>query len=262
MRTPTVRAIAMAVLLVSPAIAYSQTRTPPAPARPAPRPAKPRKEIRISVNGGVETLTSTTSETATPTINAEPAQIQTAFSLGTSPLIDAGGLIKLTPRFGVGGSVSFLARHPEGELTGEIPHPFFFNRPRDISGTIPNLDGTETGIHVELRVYVRELKFADVSITGGPSFFVVKQELVTDVDYQATYPYDTATFTGAFTESQSATQVGYNIGADIVRRLNKKTGLGALVRYSGASVDLQLGSGTTTVRAGGLQLGGGLRITF
>jgi hypothetical protein len=40
-------------------------------------------------------------------------------------------------------------------------------------------------------------------------------------------------------------------------------GVGIFFRYSGASVDMPLvGGGTVTVDAGGVQLGGGLRVRF
>jgi hypothetical protein len=45
--------------------------------------------------------------------------------------------------------------------------------------------------------------------------------------------------------------------------MSRYVGIGALVRYSRASVSLPAGFGTeVTVRAGGLEIGGGVRLRF
>ncbi len=235
----------------------------PAP-RPAPRPARPRREIRITLNAGAELLTPRVEERITITENVESTPISASIPLGIAPTVDGGATLRLSPRVGLGASFSFGVRQSDAEVTAAIPHPFYFNARRDVSGTAPGLDGRELAIHGEVRVYLRELRFADVAIVGGPSVFLVRQDLVNRVTYTEAYPYDTATFSGVTTESTSGTQVGFNVGADIVRRLRRrnvarKVGVGVLVRYTGAWVDVPVVGNTTTIRTGGLQALAGFR---
>jgi hypothetical protein len=62
---------------------------------------------------------------------------------------------------------------------------------------------------------------------------------------------------------QSGTAVSFTAGVDGTYLVTPKFGVGAFLRYSGASTDLPLsGGGTITVEAGGLQIGGGLRYRF
>jgi hypothetical protein len=91
----------------------------------------------------------------------------------------------------------------------------------------------------------------------------VKQDFVTDVDYTASYPFDTATFSGAPTESISKGVMGYNVGADVSWRLSRMLALGGLIRFTGASTSLTVASGNDVdVKIGGLQTGVGIRILF
>ena len=62
---------------------------------------------------------------------------------------------------------------------------------------------------------------------------------------------------------QSDSAVAFTAGLDGTYRLTPQFGIGAFFRYSGASSDMPLsGGGTVTVEAGGIQIGGGLRVRF
>jgi hypothetical protein len=104
----------------------------------------------------------------------------------------------------------------------------------------------------------------DLALSAGPSFFSVSQDLVSDVVFSETYPYDTATFTSATITKATATKIGFNAGADVGIKLSKNFGVGGLVRYSKASVVLPLANATAGIStdAGGLQAAGGVRFFF
>ena len=97
---------------------------------------------------------------------------------------------------------------------------------------------------------------------GGPSFFSVKQDIVNDFEISETYPYDTATFTRAIAASQSESAVGVNVGGDVAYFFTPNVGVGGTAQSSGATVEMTVPSGTADVKAGGLQVGGGLRLRF
>ena len=98
---------------------------------------------------------------------------------------------------------------------------------------------------------------------AGPSWFNVNQDLVTDVAYTELYPYDAAAFSSATVSRATKSKVGYNVSADVGLRLSRNVGVGGIVRFSRASLDLVAANATTAkVDAGGLQVGGGLRVFF
>ena len=63
---------------------------------------------------------------------------------------------------------------------------------------------------------------------------------------------------------RSAAAVGFNAGVDLATYLTPTVGVGALVRFSRAIIDLTQpdGGGSLAVTAGGLHVGGGLRLRF
>jgi hypothetical protein len=101
-----------------------------------------------------------------------------------------------------------------------------------------------------------------VTIFGGPSFFQVEQTIVTNFDYSESYPFDTATFSRAITNTQSESKMGFNVGGDVAYFFSNDVGVGGTLQYSGATVEMTVPSGTADVKAGGLQVGGGLRLRF
>ena len=76
------------------------------------------------------------------------------------------------------------------------------------------------------------------------------------------YPFETASYERAIAGGQSGTGIGFNAGADLAYYFSDVAGVG-FARYSRATVDLaSAGGGTVGVPAGGLQVGGGLRLKF
>jgi len=205
----------------------------------------------------------TFSAATTKTVYLETSTINTAYSVPKGQFFDGGVLIRVAGGFGVGATVSSFTKSQAATVTGTIPHPFFFITPRAISGTTSALERSETGVHIQA-AYVISAPRVDVAISGGPTFFNVSQDLVADVAYSETYPYDAVTFTSATVTKVSATKIGFNAGVDVGVKLSKNFGVGGLVRFSRASVNLPLPNTTSGVSAdvGGVQAGGGVRFFF
>jgi hypothetical protein len=85
---------------------------------------------------------------------------------------------------------------------------------------------------------------------------------VNSFDYTEDYPFDTATFSRAVSASQSESKVGINVGGDVAYFFSRQVGVGASFMYAGTTVEMTLPSGTSDVKAGGGQIGGGLRLRF
>ncbi|MDA1094823.1 MAG: hypothetical protein O3A25_16355 [Acidobacteria bacterium] len=118
-------------------------------------------------------------------------------------------------------------------------------------------------MHIQAQWFIPVSDRLEVGVFGGPSLFSVDQEFVRGVDFRDVFPFDTATFVSAPTERQSASAVGFNVGTDVTVLLTRNVGVGGLVRFSRATVDMAAPDGTTrSLDAGGVQAGGGLRLRF
>jgi hypothetical protein len=138
-------------------------------------------------------------------------------------------------------------------ITAEIPHPFFFDRPRIISGESEDLPHVENALHLSASWIIPVGRRLEVGIFGGPSAFYVSRDLVENVEFTEEYPYDTATFTRATAERVNKSAFGVHGGFDVTWLLNPTAGIGGTVRYSRAPTDLPGPSGgTASFDAGGL----------
>jgi hypothetical protein len=179
-----------------------------------------------------------------------------------------GGLIagsfgmRVWKRFGLGVAVTRSTTRETAEVAGSIPHPFFDNRPRDISGTA-SVRHNETGAHVQLAWLVPLTSRIRLTLSAGPSVLSVEQTILTDVGYSEVYPYDTATFTRGVATPASRSAAGINAGADAAWMLSKNLGVGAMAQYAHATARLDAGGGRrVSVGAGGVYIGAGIRASF
>jgi hypothetical protein len=100
-------------------------------------------------------------------------------------------------------------------------------------------------------------------VFGGPSFFQMKQGIVTDFTYTESYPYDEVKFGAATTTAESVSKIGFNAGADLAYFFTKQIGVGATVQFAGTSVKLPVARGASQdVKVGGGKAGAGLRLRF
>ena len=120
----------------------------------------------------------------------------------------------------------------------------------------------ELGVHVQAQYLVPVTDSFTVTFFGGPTMISLQQDLVADVEFRQEYPFKTASYERAIAGGQSGTGIGFNAGADLAYYFSDVAGVG-FARYSRATVDLaSAGGGTVGVPAGGLQVGGGLRLKF
>jgi hypothetical protein len=225
--------------------------------------AQSGERLRFSINVADQVTSRTLNQNFSVPINAEPAPIATSIDLSSAPMFDIGGSYRFLHRLAAGLSVTSLSRDVDGTLDAQVPHPFFFNKLRPINGDLSGLQHKETAVHIYAMYFIPVTSKLDVGVFGGPSHFSVKQDFVTDVDFTATYPFDTATFTGAPTETVKGSATGYNAGVDVSWRLSKVLAVGGLVRFTGASKTLTVASGNDVdVKIGGVQTGAGVRILF
>jgi len=232
--------------------------------RPAPKPRKPPKDRGfIALNAGVQATSGTFSDNFTYQVNAEDATVQAQYHLKTSLLIDAAVGVHVWKKI-VG--IAFAATRTSGSaraaIVAQVPHPFFDNQDREVSGDGTGLERAETAIHVD-GYYLKTSGKLRLMLMGGPTWFNVDQQLVTAVSLQETYPYDTAAFRDVTGKRVKASAVGGNIGMDVSWMFSRSAGAGVLARYATGQVRLNADDGhSVSTDAGGFQVGAGLRIKF
>jgi hypothetical protein len=199
-----------------------------------------------------------------PEINLEPGEVRTTHEVGSAPLVDvmAGGRIK--GNFGFGFGFTWMRKNNPASVQAQVPHPFYFDRFRSVTGDVGGVRHDERVWHAHAMWLVPFTRDVQMSVYGGPSYFMVRQTMVRTVNVADAYPFDTATFTGVETVEQKDNKIGFNVGADLTVFFSKYVGVGGVVRFSRADVDVTAPDGTSevSIEAGGLHLGGGLRVRF
>lgn len=177
-------------------------------------------------------------------------------------MFDGGAAVRLWKGLGIGVAFSSFSGDDVAQTDTRVPHPFHDDRDRTINADVSGIGRTETGIHVQAR-YAFGTDTLQAAFSAGPSFLTLEQEIVTEVQYDQTYPYDTATFRAADTERLRATAATFNVGFDMTWRFTRNLGVGGMLRFASAPIDLDAGEGRTlTIDAGGVAGGAGLRILF
>jgi hypothetical protein len=244
-RSTLITAFAVLAIVLSPSTSFAQPRG------------------FISVNGGFRATSSDFADSIVITRYVEQGSIDSSYFVDRGPQLDIAGGARLWRSLGGGVGVTRFSRSGPASVIARIPHPFFFNQLRQIEGEAEGLTHKELGVHLQVMAMLPVGQRLSVVVFGGPSFFRITRGLVDDVQYDDQYPYDSATFTAAGTSDTSATKLGFNAGADVGYFFARNVGVGGVIRFSGATVNLDASNGNTVaVDAGGFQAGAGLRLRF
>jgi hypothetical protein len=236
------------------ATAFAQAR-PPLPPNPEPR-------VRAMINGGYQPSTTTFDDSFTFSLYQETGTTDVSYSIDAGPIFEGGAAVRLWKGLALGGVISHFAVDAAGSVTSSVPHPFFLQRNRQVSGEPDGLRREETAVHFQAQYQLPPVGKLHVVLAAGPSLIDVKQTIVIDVNYTEEFPYDTATFTGVDSKRGTGTAMGFNAGVDVQWMFNPNLGAGALVRISKATVDLTVDNRTIQVDAGGAQVAAGIRLAF
>jgi opacity protein-like surface antigen len=182
-------------------------------------------------------------------------------------LFDAGAGVRVTNAMGIGATVSWVQRSTTGAFDLTVPNPTTANRPLNLTGSVSGLRRRELGIHVQT-IYARALgKRSRLMVSGGPSIFTTTQDVVRSIEFDIPPGATSLTFGQAQVAGVTKSAIGFNAGVDVSWALTSHVGVGAITRYSRATVTLDPGSASGVSRAielhaGGLHVGGGVRLLF
>jgi hypothetical protein len=216
----------------------------------------------LSVSGGVQPTANNFSDAFDLPLYVENEHVKVDYPVKSGAVIAASGGFRLWKQVAIG--VGLTRYHSSGSaaVSADLPHPFFDNRFRHVEGNT-GTTRSELGTHLLIGWMLPVTDRIRVLLTAGPSVFSVGHTIVTDVLFSETFPYDTATFTGAKTTNATATAVGFNAGADVFWMFSHSVGAGGLVQFARARVRENAGtSRTVSIDAGGAQVAAGIRFVF
>ena len=219
--------------------------------------------VTASVDVGIQATSTTAESTVTYKVYGEDASVKTSYDTKTGSVFGARAGVRVWRHLIVGGGFGLFSDSHAADVTAKIPHPFLFQRPRDVEGSAPGITRDESVVYGEIGWLLPLTAKIDMVVFGGPAFFSATQQAVVKLQYTETYPYDTATFSSADTVSKDVSATGYTVGADITYRFTKNVGVGALIRFSRATADGEPVAGQRFgIDLGGGQVTAGLRVRF
>ncbi len=219
----------------------------------------------VFVNYAYESGDRAFSESLTAPVYGETATYGASHVSGGGSGLDIGGGVRVWSNLAAGVAVTSFTNPSAASVTGTVPHPLFFNRPRPVAVDLTGLEYQERGVHLQA-VWVMPLsEKLIVSVGGGPSFFSVEQGVLAHPS-PITIGRETAPFSAVSinvsTSTASESAVGGNAGVDVTYMFTERLGGGAFLRWTGGSVDLPTHGAVQSIDVGGVQSGAGLRVSF
>ncbi len=226
----------------------------------------PDDRVYLSIGFGVESGSSDSDDTKRYTLYDEAATTNVKTPWTSGSLFEGGIAFRVIRNLTIGASYHQETNTSEAAITGTVPHPVFFNRPRTLPPTAAGLRRKEQATHLQFGWVIPIGSRLDVLVSAGPSFFRLYQDVVSDITVTERG--------GAFTEvdvaptivARKRSVVGYHAGADVTyivwQNDSVRLGAGGFVRYAGATADVRLLVSDVETKVGGIQVGFGARIRF
>ena len=225
---------------------------------PSPR----HYRLAITINGVQGTDTLSFADKNQFELFKEPAQIESVYRDRRYQGYELGAQFRIAGPFAVGALVQRFENDREATYTASLPHPFFFDRFRELSGAASGLTHEEIAVHLDA-VFTKTWGPLTLAAFGGPSWFQTKTEVLVDVLYEEVFPYDEVLFQGVEGRVVESQPIGFNVGASATFRIASIFGVNFGVRYSEARSKLFIEEGREIeLEAGGLSVGAGLRLLF
>jgi hypothetical protein len=207
----------------------------------------------VNFNIGAQTGSHDVNASSSVPLYGEVATFTTAQQLGSGAVIDVSGGYRITRQFAVAIGFSHFANTENATVVASIPNPFVVNRPAQINIDESGLKHSEVGTHLMAVYFMPVTVNFDVTVSGGPSFTHVSQDIPTGTVAAGT---QTPTISVG---SESGTAVGVNLGVAGNYLFSPRYGVAGFLRFVSGSVDLP---DAPDVKAGGFQVGVGATFRF
>jgi hypothetical protein len=219
----------------------------------------------FNLNIGFESGSDDYTDEARPLVYDEQAVFRTAQSVDSGAFFDFSAGARVWRNLSVG--IGFHEGSTDGDATveGTIPHPIITDRPRAFTSTATGLERSERAIHLQFGYMIIVSERVTAHAMLGPSFFKLRQDVISDVAFTENPGFTSVTVTPTITERVDS-PVGFNIGVDVAYQFldtnTIKLGAGLLLRYAAATADLPLMANTVDSDVGGFHVGLGARLRF
>jgi hypothetical protein len=195
----------------------AQRAQPPRGRRP---PSEPRGFVGAAV-GAQATGSDFDARTNFP-LYGETPHFDTSYDLPPAFSFDVAGGVRVWRDLGVAVAVSRHERSGDAAISASVPHPFFFNRPRALDATHPDLSRSETAIHVGALWFKPLTRRLLLTLSGGPSFISYTQDIVTSLALLEAYPYDSVELLRGVTARRDGVAIGAYASGDVYYRLTRR----------------------------------------
>lgn len=195
----------------------------------------------------------------------EDARLQSTHVIGGAGLIDVGGSLRLWRDLSVGASYAQLATSDATTLNGTVPHPIRHGAFRDLPVHELSFSHRQRVTHAFVAWRFPVAKRIEASFFAGPSLYNVFQGVVSNVTVRegGGPPFDTVRVDLVQTGAHTRNAVGGHVGVDVAYMPTRHVGVGFVVRYTIAAVDLPgARTGRLNLPVGGSEVGGGFRFRF
>ena len=191
----------------------------------------------------------------------ETAEYRVGYQPQRKTFVDGQLGIRVWNRLALGVGVSFSENGNSATVSGSAPNPLFYNRPRDVSPLTVDLKQEQLAVHVQAFYFVPITSWLDIAFFAGPSFLQLSRASVEGVTLgpESDSPlFNAATLADVATASDRSSAIGANVGIDISVMFTRVVGIGIFAKYVTGSVDI----GGESIKVGGAEAGGGLRLRF
>ncbi len=241
----------------------AQPAPPPPSVKPAPAAAPRVPRYFLGIGGGIQSASHAFTDTVVFPLYDENGQYHARYSTPNASALDATIGMRVARHLVLAFAFWRSTTSLSATVDARVPHPFTYNAFRAATATGMSVGHMENDGHLQVTLLLPLTRRVDLSIFGGPSVFYLRQDLIDSLSFRESYPYDQVAIGGFQTERKSKAAIGGNAGVDVTVMLWRHIGLGVSGRYAGAPVKLpSAGAGSVSLRLGGAQVSGGLRMRF
>ena len=140
-------------------------------------------KVFVSVNFGIQVGDNSLERTSTFDLYEETATVDISQTINNGAFFDFSGAYKVRDNLGFGMAYDFVSNSGDGTVSGSLPHPELFDQPRTFTASADDLSHSENAFHFQAVWFVPFTDKVDFTISGGPSVFSVKQELIRGVTF-------------------------------------------------------------------------------
>lgn len=250
--------------LLEPGIAGSPSHSNvPEELRPKPTTEvrKPRVFVGIGAAGQFSTVKFT--DRVNFQLYQASGQYQADYHTQNAWALDASLGVRLGPKFLLAFGYFSVSPQTTASAVAKVPHPLNSNQPRTASVSNVSVARGESDFSLQITYLIPISRRVDLAIYGGPSAFYLRQDLISELTYRESYPYDTVAIDSVTTTRKTKVGLGGHVGGDVTVMLWRFVGVGIGGRYARANLNLpSAGTGSIPVDVGGLQVNGGVRLRF